>query len=384
MYINFWYAMEESKNLTAEEPIKIRRLNQDFALWRDSEGKAHCVHDVCVHRGGSLGKGKIYDNCVQCPYHGWRFNGQGDCEYIPSLGKDNQKIPQRAKVDAYPTQEIDGVIFAFLGDLPEEERPPLMHAGRNFEGMEYDPKKWRFTAMGWDVESNYERCVENGIDPSHNEFVHPSHGHGAQNLDEYSVPSYDVKHHEWGQGFWVDFNARAPREGSVVSQSGSEGGKLKVGTGHNGPNSVYTYIHITSENWAHQYLYETPVNSKLTRAINVSMVNFVDDDTPDEDINAMNEYIASQDVVVLNEIEPKVTPSSAKLEVMTPSDKCVVEYRRWLKKWDQKGWRIDHKKVEAELGEVVYAIPSPRRRTEKGWVFPTVPLIPGTEDEAAE
>ena len=198
------------------------------------------------------------------------------------------------------------------------------------------------------------------------------------------MPSYDVKHHEWGQGFWVDFNARAPREGSVVSQSGSEGGKLKVGTGHNGPNSVYTYIHITSENWAHQYLYETPVNSKLTRAINVSMVNFVDDDTPDEDINAMNEYIASQDVVVLNEIQPKVTPDSAKLEVMTPSDKCVVEYRRWLKKWDQKGWRIDHKKVEAELGEVVYAIPSPRRRTEKGWVFPTVPLIPGTEDEAAE
>ena len=49
------------------------------------------------------------------------------------------------------------------------------------------------------------------------------------------------------------------------------------------------------------------------------------------------------------------------------------------------GWRIDHKALEADDGEVVYAIPSPRRRTEKGWVFDPVPLIAGkAEAEAAE
>lgn len=375
MYINFWYAIEESKNVSAEAPRKVRRLNQDFVLWRDADGKAHCIHDVCTHRGGSLAGGRIYNNCVQCPYHGWRFQGSGDCEYIPSLGKDHQKIPARTRVDSYPTQEHYGVVFAFLGDLPEEERPPLMHPGANPNGRDYSDPKWRYSTMGWDIKSNYERCIENGLDPAHNEFVHPTHGFQGEYLNNYYVPAYDVEHHPWGQGFMVDFNA-PPSSNEVAKQSGrTESGKMKAGAGHNGPNQVWTYIHLTPENWAHQYLYETPVDDFHTHAINVSLVNFVGEETSDADIDAMNAYIAEQDVVVLNDVNPIVTPTSAKFEVMTPSDKCVVEYRRYLKKWDASGWRIDARKVQADQGYQVYAIPSPRRRTESGWVFPSVPLV---------
>jgi phenylpropionate dioxygenase-like ring-hydroxylating dioxygenase large terminal subunit len=204
MYINFWYAMEESKNVSGERPLRVRRLNQDFVMWRDQDGRAHCLHDVCTHRGGSLAGGTVRSGCVQCPYHGWRFQGSGDCEYIPSMGKDHQKIPERSRVDSYPTQEHRGVIFAFLGDLPEEERPPLMHSGDNPRKQDYSGPKWRSTALGWDIHTNYERCMENGLDPSHNEFVHPSHGYGGKNLDDYYVPAYDVEHHPWGQGFMVD------------------------------------------------------------------------------------------------------------------------------------------------------------------------------------
>jgi len=380
MYINFWYAMEESKNVSHEKPSHVRRLNQDFVLWRDDQGKAHCLHDVCSHRGGKLSKGEIRNNCVQCPYHGWRFQGGGDCEYIPSLGKDNQKFPQRTRIDSYPVEEHYGVIFAFLGDLPEAERPPLLLPTRNPEKQDYSGKQWRHATLGWDIKSNYERCVENGLDPSHNEFVHPSHGMKGQNLDEYFVPEYDVERHAWGQGFMVDFNAPPPTS-SVAKQSGrTEAAKIKAGAGHSGPNQVWTYIQITPEMWAHQYLYETPVDSRSTHAINVSLVNFVDAETSDDDINAMNAYIAEQDVVILNEVRPITTPDDTSSEVMMPSDKCVLEYRRFLRRWDAKGWRIDHKAVEAALGEKVYAIPSPRRRTEKGWVFPPVPLMPGREE----
>ena len=79
------------------------------------------------------------------------------------------------------------------------------------------------------------------------------------------------------------------------------------------------------------------------------MVNFVDDDTSDDDINAMNAYIAGQDVEVLDEVMPITTPKGSNSEVLVPSDKCVIEYRRYLKRWDELGWRIDHEKVEAEL-----------------------------------
>jgi phenylpropionate dioxygenase-like ring-hydroxylating dioxygenase large terminal subunit len=379
MYINFWYAMEESKNVTADKPSHVKRLNQDFVLWRDDQGKVHCLHDVCSHRGARLSKGEIRNNCVQCPYHGWRFQGSGDCDYIPSLGKHNQKFPQRTRIDSYPVEEHYGVIFAFLGDLPESERPPLLLPHANPKNQDYTGPQWRHATLGWDIKSNYERCIENGLDPSHNEFVHPSHGFKGQNLDEYFVPEYDVEHHDWGQGFMVDFNAPPPTH-EVAKQSGrTEAAKIKAGAGHNGPNQVWTYIEITPEMWAHQYLYETPVDSRNTHAINVSLVNFVNEETSDDEINAMNAYIAEQDVVVLNEVMPITTPDDTSSEVMMPSDKCVLEYRRYLKRWDQRGYRIDAKKVEAEYGEKVYAIPSPRRRTEKGWVFPPVPLVPGRE-----
>ena len=59
------------------------------------------------------------------PIPRWQFDGKGSLK-IPSLGKD-AKIPKRAKIDAYPTEEKYGIVFAFLGELPENQgRPPIM------------------------------------------------------------------------------------------------------------------------------------------------------------------------------------------------------------------------------------------------------------------
>ena len=56
MYVNFWYPAIQSANL-GETPEKIRMLGLDFVLFRDSDGKAHCLSNTCVHRGGSLAGG---------------------------------------------------------------------------------------------------------------------------------------------------------------------------------------------------------------------------------------------------------------------------------------------------------------------------------------
>jgi phenylpropionate dioxygenase-like ring-hydroxylating dioxygenase large terminal subunit len=96
-----------------------------FVVFRDQSGEARVLADTCVHRGGSLSKGLIKNGNAVCPYHGWEFGGDGKCSKVPSLGEVT-KIPARAKVDAYPVQEKYGIVFAFLGDLPEAERPPAL------------------------------------------------------------------------------------------------------------------------------------------------------------------------------------------------------------------------------------------------------------------
>ena len=105
MFMNFWYPAGESSNLT-DKPLKVQMLGLWFVLCRDSEGRAHCVHNTCTHRGGSLGDGKVVGDCIQCPYHGWKFNGAGDCERIPSLGP-LAKVPTRARIDASVAELVE-------------------------------------------------------------------------------------------------------------------------------------------------------------------------------------------------------------------------------------------------------------------------------------
>ena len=75
-----------------DKPLRVRALAQDFVVFRDGQGKAHCLSNTCTHRGGSLSGGKVVGDHVQCPYHGWQFNGAGQCKRIPSLGI-NASIP---------------------------------------------------------------------------------------------------------------------------------------------------------------------------------------------------------------------------------------------------------------------------------------------------
>ena len=124
MIINQWYVAAESTEVTAAAPRKVKMLGVDFALFRDEAGVAHCLSDICVHRGASLGMGRVEKGCVECPYHGWQFNGTGDVVRIPSLPAETA-IPKRARVDSYAVIERYGWVWVFLGDLPEAERPPL-------------------------------------------------------------------------------------------------------------------------------------------------------------------------------------------------------------------------------------------------------------------
>jgi len=38
------------------------------------EGDFHALKNVCPHQGGPLGKGRVEDACVYCPWHGWQFD----------------------------------------------------------------------------------------------------------------------------------------------------------------------------------------------------------------------------------------------------------------------------------------------------------------------
>jgi phenylpropionate dioxygenase-like ring-hydroxylating dioxygenase large terminal subunit len=367
MFINFWYAAGRSEDVT-DSPVKVRMLGQNFVLFRDSAGQAHCLSNVYTHRGGSLAGGKMRGDCVECPYHGWLFKGAGECVKIPSLCKDG-KIPPRTKIDSYPVQEKYGLIFAFLGDLPEAERPPIM------EIEEYGHDGWRATVQKFEWDIDYKRSIENSIDPAHNEFVHDTHGFGGDNED-YRVGELDITEDEWSTGFWNKMYAPPLKEGKMREASGrSEDTFIDAGTGHIGISSVWTHIHPTPQMHIHQYLYETPIDEDRTQFYLVNLRNFLPTPDHDERMMGRNLYVAAQDKQVLEDVEPVITPRTNIHEVFMPHDHPIALYREKIKRWEANGWRIDTDTIARNAKRVAYAVPSPGRRAAKGWVIDAVPLL---------
>jgi len=393
MYINFWYPIIRSEDLSYDKPEKVKVLGCNLVAFRDENGAAAVLSDTCVHRGGSLGGAwsagpqvpRMVNGCVVCPYHGWEFGSDGHCKNIPSIGY-GKKPPARAKIDAYPVQEKYGIVFAFLGDEPQESRSPLL------EVEEYGQEGWMANeVLVLEVPYYYERSIENGLDPAHNEFVHPTHGHTAINRDTYHVREYDTEDHRQGWGFWFmhEFDVPPlPQKGHPTSPDSdtpwgntqTERSNIFAGGGTYGPNIMPTYINVTKNKMFRQYFFEQPVDENFTRIFFLNMRNFLLDPKHNGPIHARNKVVAQQDIDILSTMYPERTPLSPTKEVLMPADKAIVAYRDWLEKFDDMGWRIDIGAFKDNDGtDTAYAIPCPDRRTSGNWVIEAVPLIKSRE-----
>ena len=172
MLINNWYVASLSAEVTADKPTHVKMLSLDFVLFRDESGQAHCLSDVCCHRGGALSRGKVNGGCVACPYHGWEFDTSGQCTKIPALG-DEARIPKRARIDRYPVEERYGWVWVFLGDLPKEQRPPIP----DWFDPYFQTEDWHNTSYVYDWKDvNWVRLGENSVDSAHPSFVHKAFG----------------------------------------------------------------------------------------------------------------------------------------------------------------------------------------------------------------
>lgn len=373
MYINFWYPVCTAEELTADKPVRAKILGTRFVAFRDSNGDAHVLADTCIHRGGSLGKGKVVGDNIACPYHGWEFDGTGRCARIPSL-KEGSKIPSRAKVDSYPVIERYEIVFAFLGDLPEEERPPL------YDIPEWGKEGWRDSGLViLDLNAYFERSIENGLDPVHNQFVHPLQGN-IRFLPEYM----DVESDDWTTKVIV--RMEPPKPGTVQfghlrnDDHPEEFGATSL---HYGPNTLVTAIFLSSQNSFVQYFFEQPIDPGHTRIFFINMRNCMLEPENDERVKRVNLGIADEDIALVSDLRPVRTPETMTKEILINGDECIGGFREKLKGWEKRGWRVDVKALRDTDGDVAYAIPSPERRTQKNWILDTIPLVQAADTDQA-
>ena len=67
---------------------------KNFAVFRAEDGTAHVIGAYCPHLGANLAAGgRVFGNCLECPFHGWRFRGEdGKCTSIPYAEKSKWQM----------------------------------------------------------------------------------------------------------------------------------------------------------------------------------------------------------------------------------------------------------------------------------------------------
>lgn len=373
MLINNWYVACASGEVVATKPTRVRMLGCHFVLFRDAQGTATCLADTCPHRGAALGDGELVDGTVACPYHGWRFGADGRCSHIPALGHEVTP-PKRVRVDRYPTCEKYGWVWAFLGDLAESQRPQVPDLFPEFA----DTTAWRRLPYQFEARANWMRFEENSLDTAHTNFVHRQFG--AKRTPK--LDSYPIERTAWG--------ARVAREKPAPQQDQKSGEIARLLAADR--RSTRVTLEFSLVGLCHRiqptfregmsqinFTARTPIDAWTSRAIGWQARNYLLEPEHDAERMAGILLAVEEDLRVLEQVEPKLTPRSLTEEFLTETDAMEVAFRRTVARYAAAGHEIDVDRFEQLRRRQVLVIPSPGRREDPGnWVHQTVPLLPVT------
>lgn len=156
----FWLPAEHARRLGGK-PRQVWVAGQAIALFRDRQGHAHALIDRCPHRGVALSLGRVLpDGCLECPFHGWRFAGDGACTKVP-LNPDAKL--DRLAAHALPVRERGGMIWIFTGERAEGE-PNVP------DWLEREDLRRRIHEVVFAC--HWTRAMENMLDTPHLPWVH--------------------------------------------------------------------------------------------------------------------------------------------------------------------------------------------------------------------
>jgi len=172
MITDQWYVILDSREVKKNQVISVKRMGENLVVWRDRQGRLGIAKDKCPHRGIALSKGKVKDDHLQCPFHGFEYDISGKCKRIPANGKANP-VPDYIRASAFATSEANGFIYLWWGDPARlgSARPTDLSPVKLpwFEDLDDKLVRSSFRAH-W--KAHYSRVIENQLDVVHVPFIH--------------------------------------------------------------------------------------------------------------------------------------------------------------------------------------------------------------------
>lgn len=169
-YARGWHCLGLADGFKDGRPHTINAFGTKLVVFQGESGRMNVLNAYCPHMGGDLGEGAIKGETIACPFHDWRWAGDGKCALIPYA----RFVPPRARTKSWITLEENKQLFVWNDP---EDRPPPAEVGIPplagcFNG-EWSDWSW----ASWEIDTNVRELIDNVADLAHFFYVH-SQGRG--------------------------------------------------------------------------------------------------------------------------------------------------------------------------------------------------------------
>jgi len=300
---NGWFGVGASAELALGDVRAVSYLERELVLFRGENGSARVFDAYCPHMGAHLGVGgRVCGDGIACPFHGWRFGGNGQLVEVPGLDKT-----PRAEARAWPVVERNGRIFVWHhahGDPP------------NYEVIGYRPNQEEWTpwrSNSYSVRVHVQDLTENIIDRSHFSVVH-----------DMARPEND----RFGVRF--DGVSMVVEQSLKVTAVDAAGYEIQTTSTTCGPGIVAVEVRQDPIEML-TYITQTPIDEEHTE-VNLSFsMKRLSDPEATESISQLNDRITNeqftQDVAIWENKIYRERP------IVTKADGPVAQYRRWFRQF---------------------------------------------------
>lgn len=169
----WWYPACASRELKGRKPLGITLMDQPIVLFRDRSARPQALVDRCPHRNVPLSIGRVSDDgCLQCGYHGWRFDGDGHCTAIPGLTSSGPTSSRNRDVGAWPVTESGGFVWVWGEREGTPTRDPFSMPALEGSGTGE-------VVLRYDMDTTIHAACENDLDVPHTAFLHAGLWRGA-------------------------------------------------------------------------------------------------------------------------------------------------------------------------------------------------------------
>jgi len=310
---HFWHPVCTVAELaqTGEDgagPLAATLLDEDIVIAR-LDGEIAALVYRCALCFAKLSLGKVTGGNIQCPYHGWQYDGTGMCRRMPAA--PDMKMPKKPLVDSYDCREKYDLVWVRLDSSWACTEIPHCSAWENPDFKKIivaEPYEWK---------SSSERRWENFTDFSHFAYVHPGTLFDPA-YDEVEIVPMDRIDGEFRFALAPgrDMLDRLPPDsplGSFTYRAGM-------------PYTVDLMISLYRDNTPF-LLWTTSSPTTTETCRNFMIIAHVNGDQPDSDALDFQKIVLDEDQPVI-ESQPGILSVE---EASLPTDKISREYRKWHK-----------------------------------------------------